>query len=232
MRHSSFKWLGVALAALLFVVPAKAVLLPAPGGPIAVPVVGGALSTGVLQFSISGTYSLATGQTGTYTANVYRDSGGPFGPGTETFAYQFTASAASGVLPIERVTMSNFAGFSTDVVIDPATNIQGAGPVASKLADSATRDATGSVVGFNFNPANAVLGGQRSLTMVIRTNATAFIPGLFAFIDGSTDTEPGLAPANGGPVPAPTSAATGLLVGLGTLAMAFRRWLKREPAIG
>ena len=138
MRHSPFKWFGVALAALLFVWPAKATLLPAPGGPIAPAVAPGALSAGVLQAGgqINGTYTLLTGQTGTYTANVYKEGAAttsPFGVGTMTFAYQFTADAASAALPIERVTMSNFAGFSTDVVIDSTTNIQGAGPAATPV---------------------------------------------------------------------------------------------------
>jgi hypothetical protein len=230
-----FKRLGAAFVALaLFGGQAvHAVPLPTPGV-VVPPLLAGTLTTaGISQVAtLDGVYDTGVGgAAGTYTARVFREGAGtvsPFGVGALSFAYQFTQNA--GVLgPIERVTMSNFNGFLTDVVLD-TTNIQGAGPAATRAANQATRDPTGNVVGFDYSGGNAVLAGQRTFTMVIRTNATQVIPGLFSFINGTTDNEVAFAPA-GGVVPEPASIAMGLVVGAPLIGAAVRRKLKqsRQP---
>lgn len=231
-----FRRLGVAFVALaLFGVQAvHAVPLPAPGV-VVPPLVAGTLTTaGITQVAtLDGTYDTGVGgAAGTYTARVFREGAGtvsPFGINTMTFAYQFTQNA--GVLgPIERVTMSVFGSFLTDVVLD-TTNIQGAGPAATRAANQTTRDPSGNVVGFDFSGGNAVTAGLRTFTMVIRTNATTFVPGLFSFINGTTADRAGFAPA-AAVVPEPASIAMGLVVGVPLIGAAVRRKFKqsRQPS--
>jgi hypothetical protein len=93
-----------------------------------------------------------------------------------------------------------------------------------------SRTGDGSTVSFAFN--DALFGpGNTSVVMIVRTNATAFVPGAINVIDGNVAHEPGFAPAAPLVTPEPASLLLfgGLSLGVG--AMAFRRHRKGGPVI-
>ena len=115
--------------------------------------------------------------TGTLRAAVFA-TGDPNLP--LEFDYQFSNFGPGDV---HRITGNNFTGFITDVgfrVAGPSPFVGGTQPPL--FAD---RDLDGSTVGFNFNSALvgdenlAINGGETSLILAIKTNATAFM--LFSF---------------------------------------------------
>ncbi len=147
--------------------------------------------------------------------------------GTLDFYYQISSDAAS-IDAIERLTTSVFAGFITDVymVISGSTVACSACPGGffldgSQASSLAERSIDGRVVGFDFQPAGtpATLGpGETSLLLVIRTDATKYIPGVMSVIDASIAERQAFAPA----VPEPASM---MLMGLGFLSTG---WVARR----
>jgi hypothetical protein len=216
MRSKSWKKLIGAVAVLAIASVAKATLL-APGASVGDGTAGspGTLSTFsdtpafVAQVSTpvaTPTYS------GTLTSAVYTNSGG-----TLDFYYQFTNNQGS-TDGIERLSITSFAGFTTDVgyrttALAPFT----AGAQAPLYAD---RSASGQTVGFNFTSSNQagpflVDPGESSRTIVIRTNATQFFTGNTAIIDGFAANAPSFAPAA---IPEPASLAGLATIALGAIA--------------
>ncbi len=146
-----------------------------------------------LLASMTSTYSNIAGGAGTLTSEVWQETSG-----TLDFAYLVTPTADDA----DRVTISSFATFITSV--GDNTAITGAGTVAATTAD---REPTGSVIGFNF-PTAVVDPGESSQWMVVETNATQYVSGFAAVIDGGASTVNAFAPA----VPLPP---TILLLGSG-----------------
>lgn len=140
---------------------------------------------------------------GTLASAAYLNPGG-----TLDFLFQFVNSPTSRD-GIERLAMTNFTGFTTDVGY--RTDFAGAQPPLF-----ATRNSSGSVVGFEFSSTNQpgpylISPGEASRAVVIRTNATQFFAGNTAIIDGFAANAPSFAPAE---VPEPASIA-----GIATLSL-------------
>jgi len=173
----------------------------APGGSLGPPPLDPSPPLGVLASTTGGGYTLKDAGnnivgTGTYTASVYS-------PDTATGKTTITFSLAVLTGEIEHVTLTNFAGFTTDVTeFGPgqnATGVQRSG-------------GSGGIVSFDFISSLATPGGdlepgEFSNTFVIRTNAPTFTGGFINFIDGGTGGAFSFSPAS---VPLPATASMGL----------------------
>lgn len=177
------------------------------------------LPTGALLASITGTFTgaLTGSPSGTYTAEVVTNASGFL-----DFVYRFNNTGSKDL--VDSVTMSNFAGFMTDVFTDP-NNLLGDG----NDPDSASSTGTGpNVIKFFFTPDNDgddddVGPGQSSDTLVIATNASNFQPGIFTFQNGDTASVAAFQPTA---TPEPGSMLL-FGTGLSAVAAALRRRTKK-----
>jgi hypothetical protein len=145
---------------------------------------------------------------GTLTAAVVRNAAG-----TLDFYYQITNDLAS-IDSLSRNTNSSFALlggplYTTEVFFREDTGglAQFSAGDAGAAPLTADRGLTGRVVGFNFLSLPGATGidpGETSRILVIRTNATIFIPGMSSVIDGGVDSVDTFAPSS---VPEPASLA-------------------------
>ena len=154
--------------------------------------------------------------TGVLESHVVRELSG-----TLSFYYQLSNDALSQD-GISRFANTSFTGWATDVNyrLDAMVGIAGGSILpGTQQGSEATRSVDGSVVGFNFIAAPVGAGvlaqGTTSLWHVIRTDATTYIPGNTAIINGGNVNVQTFAPA-------PEPATLGL-VGLGALALLRRR---------
>jgi hypothetical protein len=176
---------------------------------------------------------------GTYREIVLKgDLNNPFGLDKLDFVYQVTAAVGS----VGSFTMTDYTGSMTNAsavtsAVQNANNPPATVPWLATTAFGGLFGATpihrtgdGSTVSFAFN--DALFGpGNTSVVMIVRTNATAFVPGAINVIDGNVAHEPGFAPAAPLVTPEPASLLLfgGLSLGVG--AMAFRRHRKGGPVI-
>lgn len=172
------------------------------------------------------TVSPSSKLTFTLGTSVFSDPNNPFGAGDLDFVYQLTNSTctnpgSTGCDNINRMTATDFTGFKTDAgyftpgtVVGPFT---ADGTQVPQQVDRLTAD----VVGFTFNGGpfpQPIAPGQKSVFLVIKTDATQFTSGKANIIDGTVSSVNAFAPT----VPEPS---LGWLLGGAMLAMAgFRRF--------
>jgi hypothetical protein len=114
---------------------------------------------------------------------------------------------------IERLTVSSFAGYQTDVSFTPVP-----GPIAPRTV---TRSLNGAVVGFEFDvPGFPLVANSVATPLVVQTNAFNWTPSLASVIDGSATSVASLAPT--AIVPEPATIAL-ILGGLALLTTARQR---------
>ena len=146
---------------------------------------------------------------------VYRNDGN-----TLDFYHQLS-NGGSSVNSVGRLTMTNFAGFTTDVGYR-MDNWDGAGQFlgGTQAALSADRSASGGTIGFGFGAGLSQINpGEVSATMVIRTNASAYTAGSVTTQNGAVYTTATFSPAESG-VPEPGAYG---LIGAGLIALAAMR---------
>ena len=197
MKHFSISGLAVLLALVCFASVGYATTI-APGGnatpPSALTETGVAIpATFLIEPFSTSSYS------GTFETEVFRQASG-----TLDFLY-FVSSDSSSTDNIERLTATNFTGFTTDVGYETV-----AGRIAPIEAD---RSLGGNTVGFNFGlPPVGIAHGQSSDVLIIRTNATGYRPGIANIIDGNIASVDAWAPS---PEPVSSSLLLGGLFGVG-----------------
>ena len=158
----------------------------------------------------------------TYTENVYRDPTNPY-CGTCLDWVVKVSNAQNSTDPIERVTVSNFTSYLTDIGVDSngAPGLTNNGTVAPNNVE---RNNSGihPLVGLQFldRPSNSTsLHGQTSVLLEIATNATDFKPGTISVQNGVAGSGPAL-----GPIPeVPFVPALGLMGGVAIGGFAWRR---------
>jgi hypothetical protein len=149
-----------------------------------------------------------TGFSGVLVSTVYRR---PNDSDRLTFTYELRNNANSANV-LHRMTVSSFAGFTTDA----STQAGGAGIIAPIVVDRSTPD----VVGFSFLDgfgAGPIRPGQQSTLLVVETNALTHTPSTAAVIDGTTATVGTFAPLPA--IPEPATWALGALGMLGLIGM-------------
>jgi hypothetical protein len=150
-----------------------------------------------------------TGFSGVLVSTVYRRPDNQL-----TFTYQLQNNAASANV-LHRVTVSSFAGFTTDA----STQAGSATIIQPTLVDRSTPD----VVGFSFLDgfgAGPVRPGQQSSLLVVETNAITHTASTAAIIDGTTATVGTFAPLEA--IPEPATWALGILGTLGLIGFVRR----------
>jgi hypothetical protein len=177
--------------------------------------------------------------TATVREVVVRESGGSI-----DFLYQVTNTSSPGADSLERITLANFAGFTTNVSTANSLSSNVFGTAFSGVGTSTgygfvnggTQNAPDGVnrptadnVGWNyFN--TPIAPGQSSLVLIVKTNATTFGSGSISLIDTVTSTTfNGFSP---NPEPGTIILLAGCLGGMG-LNIGLRRFRKTtEPAVG
>lgn len=191
---------GLGVIASTFAAPAVATVIAPGTGPVAVQIIAAAPGGAVLA-TAANTITTPTWSGIARTAVV----DGPEAGVNLDFYYQFVSNTAS-TDGVGRLTASDFvSGVTTDVLqTASAFSIFTAGAQASSGGD---RDTFG-VVGFQFSPAasGVIDPGEASYTLVIRTNANAYVPGYIGAIGGPGGFASGFQPAGpplAGNVPEP-----------------------------
>lgn len=159
---------------------------------------------GSLEFDSGPFTSLSSFFHGTFDTAVHARAGG-----TLDFYFRISNDFTS-TDPISRLTAINFGTFST-YDVEFRSDLGGVAPVL------ATRSASGSIVGFEFD-GDGLLPGTTSAWMYIATDARSYHRGSTSLINGDIATMDSWAPA-ATPVPEPFTMG---LAGLG-LAAAYRR---------
>jgi hypothetical protein len=168
-------------------------------------------STGVLPFGTAN-------YTGTLVSSVYSNDPNNTFPGGLTFTYLLHNDATSNDA-LERITIINFAAFSTDVSYQAPVAV---GDVIPSYVD---RSVSGGTIGFSYAPyaLGKLSPGKTSALLIVRTDATAYFPSVASVIDGLATQVDSFSPA----IPVinlPEPGAIGLsIVGITAVAFFARR---------
>jgi len=176
-------------------------------------------NTGVQNYSVSSGGDSMTGTGQAWVVTNYANN--PFGAGDLTFVYQvsLTGGTASGSPAIvERLSMSSFGSFLTDVGYFAQSGTQ-------KIPPNATRSSNGSVVGFDYTT-NVINIGDKTTLLIVNTNATLFTSGTLTVQDGLTANLNGYSPTA---VPEPATIAMAF-AGLPVLGLFWARRRKARTA--
>jgi hypothetical protein len=173
---------------------------------------GGAFVASTLGNTITTTVGSDT-LTVTYSEWVYQEAGG-----TLDFIIQGTNTGAAGQDIIDRVTTGSFAGGSTttDVGFNSSVPILAA-IVGGVNPVNGSRSLSGATVGFDF-AANEIPVGGKTDYLIIKTNATQWVPGSVSFQDGVTASGPGF-----GVAPEPNMACLLSVFAISIVGIAYRR---------
>jgi len=213
-RGHSVIALGLLATGFLFAPSGNATLL-APGtsgvaiGTDTVPA-GGTVVADILNNTVTTTQSGDT-LTVDYSEWVYKEAGG-----TLDFIIQADNTGTSGQDFIDQITTSSFVGTgSTTTDVGFNSSVPGLTTISPAGIDPTNggRSSNGAVVTFNFG-SNEVMSGEKTDYLIIKTNATAFIPGTVSFQDGVTATGAGFGVA---PEPGSVGLLLGGLFGVGLL---------------
>jgi hypothetical protein len=148
---------------------------------------------------------------GTLISKVWSgDTSNPFGG--LTFTYELSNNLISPD-PIDRFTLSSYAGFLTDA------SYGGSGVLATVVPTSVVRNSSGNQISFNFTGLfeGTLTQGSSTPLLVIQTDSHSYQNSIAGIINSSTANVATFAPLA---VPEPTSAA---LMVLGAIALALRR---------
>jgi hypothetical protein len=133
---------------------------------------------------------------------------------------------------IERLTLTSFTGFATDV----GFTMNGGGTLSggTVIPETVSRGAAGDVIGFNFSTLVPLLfsPGSTTFVLVIKTNATEFTSGTVSEIDGGVAASFAAFAPNGVPevTPVPTTLPL-LATGLGALGLLGWRRKRKAQAV-
>ena len=205
-RGHSVIALGLLATAFVFVPSGNATLIPPNTATLPITGVtvpgGGAVVASILNDTISTTAAGDT-LTVTYSEWVYQEAGGSL-----DFIIQANNDAGVSNDIIDRVTSGSFQGngaITTDLGFNSAAPVLGSPIVGGLDPTTGDRSANGATVGFDFGASEVAPGGKTDY-LIIKTNATKWVPGTVSFQDGVTVTGAGF-----GVVPEPGS--VGLLLG-------------------
>jgi hypothetical protein len=158
-------------------------------------------STGVTPFSFGG-------DTGSVEEVVAFNSTNPFGANDLAFVYQISVTGGD----IVHLTTESFN--IPGILIDVQQTSNGLFATSTTAALNASLTSDGTTLGFGFTPPDGLTAGMTSYTLIVNTNMTTFVPGVFSLQDGQTQNFDGFVPAA---APEPGSLA---LLGTGLLGVA------------
>jgi hypothetical protein len=134
--------------------------------------------------------------TAVYREDVYRDPApNAVCPGGSclTWLVQVTNNAGSSDIAA-RVTISDFAGFATDIGIETNTPPAGSGfSTGTVVPNNVSRDNSGNLAWDFFS--QSIAAGSTSVVLEVQTNAQAVVPGTISVQDGSATSDPAFGPA-------------------------------------
>jgi hypothetical protein len=129
--------------------------------------------------------------TADWTETVYKDPGNTLcsSPGNcLTWVVKITGHIPSGSTDvIERVTISNFAGFIVNLgYINPPNTAPGQTNTGTQIPPNVERSTNGSILTWDFNTATSeIRDGQSTVLLEAMTNSTQIVPGTISVQDGA-----------------------------------------------
>jgi hypothetical protein len=200
------------VASLFLVTNATAIVLVPGSGPVAPSLLsvgaGATLEASIVDAPFVSLLG-ASDFSGTYSAWVFKDPTNTFAPGDLTFVYETSNNSGSSE-DINRITVSNFTGFMTNV---------GFGNTAGTLAPNTVDRTSSGPIGFSFF--DGIVPGETSNLMIVETNARLLTSGHISMINNGVSLNDAFQPA----IPEPSTWA---MVLMGFMAVAFSTLMRRR----